>query len=105
METVIISVTSSGDRIANNISEIISTEKFLRDDVKKLGIKSIVERYFKKENTIIFIASTGIAIRAIAPYIYSKDKDPAVLVIDSTCKFVIDRKSTRLNSSHANISY
>ncbi|KEI00347.1 cobalt-precorrin 5A hydrolase [Clostridium botulinum] len=100
MKIVIISVTSRGNRIANDISKIISTDKFLKDDVKNLGIKNIVERYFKKQNTIIFIASTGIAIRAIAPYIHSKDKDPAVLVIDSTCKFVISLLSGHLGGAN-----
>lgn len=114
LKTVIISVTSSGDKIAEKINSLITVDefcgyngknkitvdKFLRDDVKKLGIKNITEKYFKKDNTIIFISSTGIAVRAIAPYIESKYKDPAVLVIDSTGKFVISLLSGHLGGAN-----
>ncbi|KEH98936.1 cobalamin biosynthesis protein CbiG [Clostridium botulinum C/D str. BKT12695] len=114
MKTVIISVTSSGDKIAENLSNSIvvdkfcgyneeskiNVDKFVRDDVKNIGIKNITERYFEKDNTIIFISSTGIAVRTIAPYTKSKDKDPAVIVIDSTGRFVISLLSGHLGGAN-----
>lgn len=44
---------------------------------------------FQESDALIFIGATGIAVRAIAPYIKSKTEDPAVLVVDEQGKFVI----------------
>lgn len=42
-----------------------------------------------RADAIIFIGAAGIAVRSIAPFLKAKDKDPAVLVIDDTGRFVI----------------
>jgi len=44
---------------------------------------------FRKARAIVFVGATGIAVRLIAPYVVSKEKDPAVLVIDELGKHVI----------------
>ena len=70
VKTVIISVTNSGDKIAEKLENSIvvdkfcgynkenkiNVDKFLRDDVKNIGIKNITEKYFKEDNILIFIA-------------------------------------------------
>ncbi|HBV68652.1 MAG TPA: cobalamin biosynthesis protein CbiG [Clostridiales bacterium] len=40
------------------------------------------EQSFKKKDCIIFIGATGIAVRAIAPFVKSKKTDPAVICMD-----------------------
>lgn len=67
---------------------------------EKFNLKEIVEKAFKDYEAIIFISSTGIAVRTIAPFIKSKDKDPAVIVIDTTGKYVISLLSGHLGGAN-----
>ncbi|EPY2272966.1 cobalt-precorrin 5A hydrolase [Clostridium sporogenes] len=64
------------------------------------NFKEIVKKSFQDYDAIIFISSTGIAVRAIASFIQSKDKDPAVIVIDSTSKYVISLLSGHLGGAN-----
>ena len=47
------------------------------------------EEGFRSSDALIFVASLGIAVRSIAPFIESKLTDPAVLAIDETGAYVI----------------
>lgn len=64
------------------------------------NFKKIVKKSFGDYDAIIFISSIGIAVRAIASFIQSKDKDPAVIVIDSTSKYVISLLSGHLGGAN-----
>lgn len=100
MNFVVISFTKNGDKIAEIIKENINCIIFKRLKVKEIGMNNVVEKYFKKGNCLIFISSTGIAVRAIASFIKSKDIDPAVLVVDSTGRFVISLLSGHLGGAN-----
>jgi cobalt-precorrin 5A hydrolase len=75
--------------------DLYSKKKQSDFDFKEVS-KKVMENYL----AIIFISSTGIAVRAIAPYIKSKDVDPAVLVIDNSCNYVISLLSGHLGGAN-----
>lgn len=81
----------------SNLNLLNDKHYFKKED---FNFKKIVKKSFQDYDAIIFISSTGIAVRAIASFIQSKDKDPAVIVIDSTGRYVISLLSGHLGGAN-----
>lgn len=58
----------------------VSSGKFAK--LREENLYKSVEKSFKDANSIIFVGSAGIAVRAIAPFVRSKKNDPAVICMD-----------------------
>lgn len=56
---------------------------------------------FRHGRGLVFIGAVGIAVRAIAPYLVSKTRDPAVVVVDDTGKYAISLLSGHLGGANA----
>ena len=52
-------------------------------------IYSFTKKAFETSTALVYIGAIAIAVRAIAPVIVSKDKDPAVIVVDELAEHVI----------------
>ena len=59
------------------------------------------ERSFREADALLFISSTGIAVRSIAPFLQDKFKDPAVIVVDEKGKFCISLLSGHVGGANA----
>lgn len=100
MKIAVISVTKSGDAIAEKLRNVLDIELYSKETIKEFNLKQITEQLMETYKAIIFISSTGIAVRAISEYIKSKDKDPAVVVIDSSANFAISLLSGHLGGAN-----
>ncbi|GFP77664.1 cobalt-precorrin 5A hydrolase [Clostridium fungisolvens] len=102
MKIAAICINSQGEKLYRNINKYIPIDLFNKNDNGVFSIGEVVGEIFKQQkyDALIFFTSTGIAVRAIAPYIKSKDKDPAVLVIDVLGKYVISLLSGHLGGAN-----
>lgn len=105
----IISFTVRGSRLAEEITKKLCTEKYMITLAKKYKkaedsiSESLTEwtmHQFQTQDGIIFIGATGIAVRAIAPFVKEKVQDPAVLVIDELGKYCIPLLSGHIGGAN-----
>lgn len=100
MKIALISLTNQGDLIGEKLKKDYNIKIFSRSFVKENGFRKVCNEVFYDFDALIFISSTGIAVRAIAPLLKSKTTDPAVIVIDSSGKFVISLISGHLGGAN-----
>ncbi|MBC8061189.1 MAG: cobalt-precorrin 5A hydrolase [Clostridiaceae bacterium] len=100
MRIAVISVTEQGDSVAEKISLSYSIDLFSKSNTEGFDINSISKLCMEDYEAVIYVTSTGIAVRSIAPYIKSKVIDPAVIVIDCTGRFAISLLSGHLGGAN-----
>lgn len=116
MRIVIVSFTKAGRSISKKLNQVLKEKgykveafgKYPEGIVEKLegSIYEFTKKCFEEEvQGIIFIGALGIAVRAIAANIVSKGKDPAVIVMDDSERFVIPVLSGHIGGANELASY
>lgn len=113
MKLAVIAFTRSGCRLAQKIREAVTAKENECEiwgkgkDALSWGVPVLEEplrewtgRQFASVDALLFIGATGIAVRAIAPFVESKASDPAVLCMDEQGKFVISLLSGHLGGAN-----
>jgi len=113
MEIRIVSYTARGNGTARRVSEILeraghvcrrfALEKFCTEGDEPLSgsASEWAKDGFENAGALIFVCASGIAVRAIAPWVKDKTTDPAVLVIDEAARFVIPLLSGHVGGANA----
>ncbi|MFL0268657.1 cobalt-precorrin 5A hydrolase [Candidatus Clostridium radicumherbarum] len=101
MKTAVVSFNSKGHIIADKLNKLYEADLYKKNQGETFNISELTKRLIEDYEAIIFISSTGIAVRAIAPFIKNKEVDPAVLVIDVFGKYVISLLSGHLGGANA----
>lgn len=100
----IICPSPKGKEIALQLQKNLGAELYIKEYEEKLkkdfNLSDITKKVMKTSKGIIFISSTGIAVRSIAPFLEGKDKDPGVVVVDLACKYAINILSGHLGGGN-----
>lgn len=110
MRAAVISFTEKGrilsQKIADFLNETSTAERFCfhthtDENAQSFDdVYAIAAKLFNACDALIFVCASGIAVRAIAPYIKSKASDPAIIVIDDCGKFVIPLLSGHIGGAN-----
>ncbi|NLK44310.1 MAG: cobalt-precorrin 5A hydrolase [Tissierellia bacterium] len=103
MKIACLSFTDKGKELGDKIRGLKDEEYIIHHYTNKEvegGIKKIIPYLWEKYDGLVFMASTGIAIRMIAPYIKHKTIDPAVVVIDDLGRFSISLLSGHIGGAN-----
>ncbi|MGL4875368.1 MAG: cobalt-precorrin 5A hydrolase [Clostridium sp.] len=96
----IISVTKKGDNIAKSLAKEFNGDLVLKSEMESFKLREETKKAFKNYERIVFVSSTGIAVRAINGLMESKDKDPCVIVVDICNTFTISLLSGHLGGGN-----
>ena len=64
------------------------------------SLSSWIKDMFTKEDAVIFVGATGIAVRTIAPHLNNKFEDPAIVVVDEKGQYVISLLSGHVGGAN-----
>lgn len=83
---VIYSLTEAGARLAGRLATRFPQA---RHQHRPAGFVHTAQQAFARGEAQVFICATGIVVRALAPVLTDKRRDPAVVVLDEAGRFVI----------------
>jgi len=66
----------------------------------RMSLRKYTEQHFYEKDAMIYVGAAGIAVRAIAPWVRSKETDPAILCVDEAGRFVIPLLSGHLGGAN-----
>ncbi|MBF7097176.1 cobalt-precorrin 5A hydrolase [Alkalibacter mobilis] len=105
----VVSLTRQGAELAfkvSNVLEDLDVDVYYQKKFKfSSGIafenfRNLIQNIFSEYSAIIFIMSTGIVVRSIASLIDSKDRDPAILVMDEKGTNIISLLSGHIGGAN-----
>ena len=107
-ETAVYALTPPGARLGRVLAQKLGGTLFVPE---KLGPEFKAQTFdslipfvgarFSLYKRHVFVTASGIAVRAVAPVLQSKDRDPAVVVVDQRGRFAVSLLSGHLGQANA----
>ncbi|WP_320173031.1 cobalamin biosynthesis protein [Maridesulfovibrio sp.] len=105
-KTAIYALTAKGAVKAHELAASLRADSYVLEryaadtDILFTSLKDTVADKFSEYEAHVFVAASGIVVRMIAPYLKSKDVDPAVVVVDQEGEFAISLVSGHLGGAN-----
>ncbi|MDO4942084.1 MAG: cobalt-precorrin 5A hydrolase [Lachnospiraceae bacterium] len=96
MRIAYFSITEQGRYLAESLSQEVPGTLFGKEN-----LKLNMQQAFSEYDGLVCIMATGIVVRVLAPLFVHKQKDPAVVVMDSKGQFAISLLSGHLGGANA----
>ncbi len=114
MKAEIFAFTRRGARLATLVKEVLQEHSYQVNVYTKQefttvspsllwiepDLKTVISRVFSASSLLVFIGASGIAVRAVAPYIRDKKQDPAVICMDEKGQYVIPLLSGHIGGAN-----
>lgn len=81
-------------------SFLLSSDRESGISPRKTSLDAWVKEELETKEGLLFIGAAGIAVRAIAPYIKDKTKDPAVVVMDEMGRYAVSLLSGHIGGAN-----
>ena len=98
---VYLAFTEKGKELAGQISTGVGGSVYCTRDAEDFSLYDWTRRMFSEKEALVFIGAAGIAVRAVAPFLDSKARDPAVISVDESGSYIIPLASGHLGGAHS----
>ena len=101
MRLSIFPVSDRGYEVAQKLgAEFKGAVIYRPSELRRGALIRLVGKAFQDGDAIVFICASGIAVRAVAPWLKGKDVDPGVVVLDEMATFAISLVSGHLGGAN-----
>lgn len=109
MKIAVCALTKNGASLACRVAKDLDCDCYLKYPVSATdkitvfdcAIKDLLGKIYDRYEAFVMIMACGIAVRAFAPRLRSKDQDPAVVVMDEKGQYAISLLSGHLGGANA----
>ena len=98
MKPAFLSFTDRGQALAQRLSEALGGTVWRCN--APLNLRDWTSQRFQDSQALVYVGAVGIAVRAIAPHLESKTKDPAVVAVDERGNYAIPLASGHLGGAN-----
>lgn len=97
---VYLSFTDRGAALAERLKAALGGTAACTRRMEDFSLSQWTAAAFQAYDALVFVGAVGIAVRAIAPYLQSKGRDPAVVAVDERGRFAVPVASGHLGGAN-----
>ena len=95
-----LSFTDRGAALAEQFKATLGGEAACTRQIESFSLSRWTAEAFGAFDALVFVGAVGIAVRAVAPFLKSKAKDPAVVAVDECGRFAVPVVSGHLGGAN-----